>query len=465
MHFDAGLGAAYVESGDGEGVVQREGAGVGQFGDFRRQLHRDAAVGQDNRREAEADAERFEFNSDTALIVLSDRHGELAAGQELGRFTGHGGQVGFRQGTSQTGAFERRQTACVVGAGDGAEGRRHSIADRVANAGGIGRRRAGRWAGARGAGDIGDGVGGRAVGIVGLDIVDCLGIAQRRVGAGRCRGVVGAGGRVCIGVGLGIVLAVAGALAAVILAIGAIGIAAAERIGVRAHIVGDVGRQAELFDGRAVDLDDADLERHLILAGDAHQVDDVFGLVDIGLGQVKDLVGLAVILRHAAQDDVAVQALRIDVALGEEAVDRVAQLVGRRVDADIEIEDLAAHAVKEDGIRLTARDTQYKDATWRAQHGVGDGGVGDEDVRSVDREVDDRRPALGQVEHLRLHRCALRRDRHAAGRQMADGRPIRHRLGCRAEARNQGRGGAQGEQRLEGFVCHGAHRDTRTSED
>ena len=98
----------------GDRALQREGAGVGQFADFAGKLQADAARRQHHRGEAEADAELLELDRDVAVAVAADRHGEFAAGQELGGFAADGGQVGLGQHMHQADLLQRLEDALGV---------------------------------------------------------------------------------------------------------------------------------------------------------------------------------------------------------------------------------------------------------------------------------------------------------------------------------------------------------------
>ena len=89
--LERALGAAHLEAGDGE-VVEGEGPVGGQFRHLGLDAQADAAFGEDDRREAEGDAEGLELDGDVARRVLAGGNRELAAGEEGRGLAGDGGQ-------------------------------------------------------------------------------------------------------------------------------------------------------------------------------------------------------------------------------------------------------------------------------------------------------------------------------------------------------------------------------------
>ncbi len=77
-----------------------------EFGDFDRELQRNTAFGQDDRRIAEAHAERLELDRDLAF-VLRDRNREFAADKELAGFARDRRKVRLGERAHDADAFER----------------------------------------------------------------------------------------------------------------------------------------------------------------------------------------------------------------------------------------------------------------------------------------------------------------------------------------------------------------------
>jgi hypothetical protein len=121
--------------------------------------------------------------------------------------------------------------------------------------------------------------------------------------------------------------------------------------------------KAELFDGVALNLDHANLQRHLVGPGDGHHVQHLLGRGDEGASDLDDAVGLAGAGHHAGQDDAVVDALRRGPGSpGMTRLMRVLQRIDARVDADAQRQDGAAGAVEEDGIGLARGQADDRDS-------------------------------------------------------------------------------------------------------
>ena len=91
-------------------VVEHDRALVGELADLGLHLEADAAFRQHHRREGKADAELLELNADLPEAI-DDRHGKLAAGEELRRLAGDRRQVRLGQRLDETVALERALSA------------------------------------------------------------------------------------------------------------------------------------------------------------------------------------------------------------------------------------------------------------------------------------------------------------------------------------------------------------------
>ena len=90
-----------------------------------------------------------------------------------------------------------------------------------------------------------------------------------------------------------------------------------------------------------------------------------------------------------------------DAAIRKESVHRLLQGAHVTLDPDIQIEDQIALGIEEKRIGLTDRLTQQIGAGRRADHGVGHFRIGDQHIRSIDGQVDDRRLVERELQHFR----------------------------------------------------------------
>ncbi|MNL06093.1 hypothetical protein D3C87_1267200 [compost metagenome] len=123
--FDRILAAPHRQARQGH---RRRGAGADgqaalrrQFGHLDLDLKRNAPFGQDDRAEAETDAERLVGDGDLAVLIASRRNRKLAARQEAGGLAVDRGQVRLGQGADQTDPLEgldrRRALVQILRAG------------------------------------------------------------------------------------------------------------------------------------------------------------------------------------------------------------------------------------------------------------------------------------------------------------------------------------------------------------
>ena len=89
-------------------------------------------------------------------------------------------------------------------------------------------------------------------------------------------------------------------------------------------------------------------------------------------------------------------------------MDRVHQIGGVLLDADVHRQDLVAGAVEEEGVGLADLLRQEEDAPRRAHDGIDDVGIGHEHVARIGIELDDGRLVERQRDALGLARARRR---------------------------------------------------------
>src|SRR6185503_4994668 len=160
---------------------------------------------------------------------------------------------------------------------------------------------------------------------------------------------------------------------------------------------------AELLDHVALHLGDRDLEHDLIASAYHDAVDDLGAVADQPRRDVIGFLGLG-LARGAARQHNAVGADAFDVNVGirHDALERGAHAVEVAGDGDVETGDLAALRVEEEDVGLPDRHADYVDAARGAHHGIGDLGVGDQNVLDVGRQVDRHRLADAERDEARV---------------------------------------------------------------
>jgi hypothetical protein len=190
---------------------------------------------------------------------------------------------------------------------------------------------------------------------------------------------------------------------------------------------------AHLLDHGALHLDEAHLQRHLVLAVDRHHVEDGRIVLRIRTCELHDAIGARQVRHRTREDDSAVHRLDLDLGARHVTFDQRAQLVhaGNAVGhGNLEHLHLAARAVEEHHVALARRHAHHGDAAAITRDDVRDLLVGDDDVVDVDIELDH----VGLVDRQRQH---LGR---AAGAETSGtvmrwaGPPLRSDGGCWANA-------------------------------
>ncbi|MNE15384.1 hypothetical protein D3C80_1082920 [compost metagenome] len=168
-----------------------------------------------------------------------------------------------------------------------------------------------------------------------------------------------------------------------------------------AVVAQDVGRDAELFERRALHLDHANLQSHLIRTGDADHVDQLFRRGDEGAGHLGGALGLARTGGRSGQDDAVIDRLGADVGAWRDAAQRVLKRAGSGVHTHPQRQDGAARRIQEDRVGFARRHADHRDAARGMQHGLGHLRIGHDHVARIGRQVDRERGAARQVDHLR----------------------------------------------------------------
>ena len=158
------------------------------------------------------------------------------------------------------------------------------------------------------------------------------------------------------------------------------------------------------------------------------------------LGDLHRLVGFGGVGHLAGEDEAVVGRLDLHVGVRDQPADGLRDRAEVLIDADVEGQDAAAGAVEEGGVGGAGLQTHHIDAPRRAEHGVRDLRIGHQHIARVDRQVDDRRLALGDRNDLRNCRWRGRRHRRRLGRLHLRPRGGRRGLGEDGERQN-GEGG------------------------
>jgi hypothetical protein len=109
---------------------------------------------------------------------------------------------------------------------------------------------------------------------------------------------------------------------------------------------------------------------------------------------------------RAGQDDVVVDHFGLDVGARDAAADQFMQSAQIALDQDLEVEQLLAAGVEEEGVRLADLQTDHINAARGADDSVDDIGAGDQHIARIFGQFDDRSLVQRQQQ--------LTRDRSAA---------------------------------------------------
>ena len=167
---------------------------------------------------------------------------------------------------------------------------------------------------------------------------------------------------------------------------------------------------AELLDQVALDFSDRHLQHDLIAVAHDDRVDD-FGAGADRLDRAcidqprRDVEGLLRfrLARDKTRQDHAVDADALDAHVGirQDLLDRSADAVEIARHRDIEAGQLLAFGIEEENVGLSDFVADQVSATRRADHGIGDPGVCDQNVLDVARKVDHHRFADAERDRAR----------------------------------------------------------------
>src|ERR1700728_3459409 len=203
---------------------------------------------------------------------------------------------------------------------------------------------------------------------------------------------------------------------------------------------------AELLDDIALDLGDRHFEHDLVAAAHHDGIDDLVARgnarararSDQTHRDIEGLLRLGLARCATAQDNALAYPLNADVGIGQDLTDRRADAVEIAGDGDVEAGHLPAFDVEEEHIGLPDLAADNVGAARGADHGVGDGGIGDQHVLDIARQVDDDR--LADAERDRARPEIARRNRDCLGLQVA----IRRSTAGNGDARSSARRGDHG---------------------
>ena len=91
----------------------------------------------------------------------------------------------------------------------------------------------------------------------------------------------------------------------------------------------------------------------------------------------------------AAQDDIVIDRVDGDARARNGALDQILQGQGIARDLEIEAEDLATFGIEEEHVRLSQRAAEEIGPVLRADDGIDDGRIADDDVFDRGRQLDD----------------------------------------------------------------------------
>ena len=171
-----------------------------------------------------------------------------------------------------------------------------------------------------------------------------------------------------------------------------------------AVIHGGAEIDAHLFDDVPPHFGDGDLQHHLIAAADDDGVDDLVGATDQPCGDIAGLLGLDRTGYRACQHDAIADTFGLDSRRGQHLLQRGANTIEIALDRDVIGRDLLSLGVEEHDVGLPHGLADDIGALRRADHRVGNLGIGDQHILDVARQVDDHRFADAEREkaHLRL---------------------------------------------------------------
>ena len=161
---------------------------------------------------------------------------------------------------------------------------------------------------------------------------------------------------------------------------------------------------AHLLDDVAPYLGDIDLQHHLVAAADDDGVDDLVGAADQPRRDVAGLLRLDRACHRAGQHHAFADAFDVDA--GQSLPQRGADAVEVALHRDVIGGDLLTVAVEEHDIGLADVAADDVGALRRADHGVGNLGIGDQHILGLARQIDDHGLAGAERKKPRLHRSA-----------------------------------------------------------
>ncbi|MEY9277835.1 hypothetical protein ABIE90_007732 [Bradyrhizobium diazoefficiens] len=132
------------------------------------------------------------------------------------------------------------------------------------------------------------------------------------------------------------------------------------------------------------------------------------------------------------QHDAFAEAVDLDVGIGQDLLQRGAHAVEVALDRDVIGRDLLAGGIEEHDVGLPDRGADDVGALRRADHRIGDLGVGDQHILDVARKVDHDGLADAEREEARVH-LAVGRDRRCGAVVGGD-----HGGQCRVEHQREG---------------------------
>ena len=141
---------------------------------------------------------------------------------------------------------------------------------------------------------------------------------------------------------------------------------------------------AHLLDNVAPHFGDVNLQHHLVAAAHDDGVDDLVGGADQFGRDVAGLLRLDRARHRTAQDHAVADTLDLDAG---QAAQRRADAIEVALDGNVIGRDLVAVGVEEHDIGLADRGADDVGALRRADHGVGDLGVGDQHVLGFARQI------------------------------------------------------------------------------
>ena len=176
---------------------------------------------------------------------------------------------------------------------------------------------------------------------------------------------------------------------------------------------------AHLLDDVASHFGDSDLQHDLVAAAYDDGIDDLVGTADQPRRDVAGLLGLDRARHRAGQQHAFADAFDVDAR--QALPQRCADAVEVALDRDVVGGDLLAVAVEEHDVGLADVAADDIGALRRADHGVGDLGIGDQHVLGLARQVDDHGFAGAERKEARLDRSGVDRAGRGQGLDLESG--------------------------------------------